>query len=29
MTKEQLHPLFGALRTPWNQLFWNAQVTPK
>jgi hypothetical protein len=27
MTKEQLHPVFGALRTPWNQIFWDAEVT--
>ena len=27
MNKEQPHPLFGALSTPWNYPFWNAQVT--
>ena len=25
--KEQLHPVFGALRSPWNDPIWNAQVT--
>ena len=27
MTKEQHHPEFGALMSPWNQWFWNAEVT--
>ena len=25
--KEQLHPVFGVLRSPWNNPVWNAQVT--
>jgi Circularly permutated YpsA SLOG family len=27
MTKEQLHPVFGSLSSPWYQPIWNAEVT--
>lgn len=27
MPEEQHHPVFGALRRPWNYLSWNSHIT--